>query len=485
MSRAPAHVLAVGALLAFALAGSGCGLEGVEARALWLDSTVDGGERRLHVYDRGELWTLDVLGPSAPIEHLRLGPKGRGVLVRAGTRAGAWVDLEDQRRLLLQLPPVTIAGPPRVQLSSSGTALFWIADDGGLELVPLAPGLGLERREDDDTIIPLRAEGAYDWAQGASAAPVLLAVGDGATRLELLRYPEQDAEASAELGLGEVAVVEGLSLPVAPSEARSCELLADCGVLVAMDPAGRRVIFADGESGSWQSVDARTPELSGALELPAALVEAGGEGGVGLLHVVDREVSIWQAGGSMHRWDERRGSVDSFPLFVGGPYWWFVADEGEAVVLASIAGPVLRADAEGLEPLSLETSPCTLSGEPVVSPSGTWVAWACFDESASASASFTSGALIRVSPSGLERLAGVPMVPLALDDDGALLLHSVQTVYLDLLDGVESQDVPRSLFVLSGDGVLTRVDDLEPAPAPVFPGTSEIGAYIQAVALPR
>ncbi|MCA9695897.1 MAG: hypothetical protein KC431_00110, partial [Myxococcales bacterium] len=231
---------------------------------------------------------------------------------------------------------------------------------------------------------------------------------------------------------------------------------------------------------SWQQLERRRPEAAGALELPEVLV------GGSLLHAVDRRVSIWLAGGLLQRWDQGLGSGDEavagFPIFAVPPYWWFVTADGEAVVLLSASGAFYRADGEGVGAVSLETTACIVTGSPVISPRGDWAAWTCIDTTA-ADAAFT-GAVVRVSAAeGLERFSGVPMTVLAIDDDGDLLLHSVQTTYSDQLDGIESQDLPRSLFVLSGRGVLTRIDDLEPAPTPVLAGSSELGAFIQAVAL--
>ena len=66
-------------------------------------------------------------------------------------------------------------------------------------------------------------------------------------------------------------------------------------------------------------------------------------------------------------------------------------------------------------------------------------------------------AVVRVSALGLERYDGLPMAPLAIDDAGNALLYT--------FDPDDDDAKPRGMFVLEGDGRLTRIDDLEPTPA--------------------
>ena len=69
------------------------------------------------------------------------------------------------------------------------------------------------------------------------------------------------------------------------------------------------------------------------------------------------------------------------------------------------------------------------------------------------------GQVQRVSVLGAELYGGIPMRPIAIDDDGNALLYSISSD--------EDDDTPRGLFVLSGDGTLSRVDELEPFPGQV------------------
>ena len=73
------------------------------------------------------------------------------------------------------------------------------------------------------------------------------------------------------------------------------------------------------------------------------------------------------------------------------------------------------------------------------------------------------------------------MATLAIDDAGDLLVYSVETTQTDVVDGVAPTDRPRSLFVLTHAGTITRVDEFEPAPAAA--GTGEFATYVQAAAL--
>lgn len=465
-----------------------CGPPPVEARAVWIDSSSSEGERRLQIYDRGELRSLTVLGAPEPINRMRLGPRGRGVLVRSLDRRSVWIDLGDHRRLPLLLPQAEVASSPPVAFSGAGTALHWIDDDPvdpGLALIPLAPGLALERGPSG--IVPLRAGGSFDWRISAGTAPLVLAASVGAGRATLLRFPERPEQP---LALVEDLVVEGLELPSKPELLTRCNAVSDCYSLASMDAAGELAVFAPGLDGPWQQVDRRAPARSGPIEFPAELASAQAGGGLGLLHVIDRELSVWVGAGILYRWDRRAGEVESFPVIApevaslgGSSLHWFVVDGGRAVLLVSMAGPVFRVDGEGVAPVSLETTECLPASDPVVSPAGDWVAWTCFEVGANFDAA--EGVVVRVSArGGLERLVGVPMSVAAIDDGGDLLLYSVQTVFDDQLDGVEAQDVPRSLFVLSGDGVLTQVDELEPAPAAVLVDpTKQQSTFIQAAAL--
>lgn len=457
---------------------TGCGAEPVEARAVWVDESGGDGRRRVHVYDRGELESFEVLGETEPIQRLRLDPHGRGVLIRTGTRRGAWFDLTDGRRLPLLLPPTYLDGDGLANIEFGHGALAWIDTyDGALTVVPLAVGLELPRRS-DGTIEPLTRASGPGWVVAAERAPIVFA--SDSERASFLRYPTRVDQPQV---IALESEAEPLPLPAVAVAEHSCEDRSKCWTSVALDPRGELAIFSEDAingAGPWAVFERRSPELAGPLELPPDMAESAD---LRLLQVLDRSVSIWLGAQQLHRLDHRRGTADSLPMFAEEPLHWTAADQGRAMILVSTWGPVFRADLDGLRAFSLETTQCQVPGDPVVSPSGRWVAWTCVDVPLALGDPPPSGAVVRVSAAGLERYVGVPMATLAIDDAGDLLLYSVESVEDTLLDAIGTVSIPQTLFVLSGDGVLTRVDELEPAPSPVLIGSGELGSYIQGVAL--
>jgi hypothetical protein len=460
----------------------------VSARAVWVDGSAAEDDPRVHVYDRGVRRELALaLGPGQTITSMQLGPRAGGLLVRVGDRRAAWIDLRDARRLPVLLPPAELVGSATVELSDDGSALLWreldlATQQGRVLALPLAPGLPLER---DAAIgmVPLARAGQARWLVSARAAPVMLVAGVD-DRLALVRWPDAADEA---MQLRELAVDLRADRTLDDEQPSTCNYASasagdGCVTAVGLDPAGELAIVAGASGGDWQRFDRRAP-LDGALVLPDALaavldIDAAG---LGLVQVLARDRSVWLSSGVLHWWDMAGGEVRSLPVLGDPPFHVLPVEQGRALLFASTNGPVLRADLDGLRPLSLATTPCLAAGGPVTSPRGGWIAWTCYDALTELAAS--QGVVVRVSALGLERFVGVPMTPLAIDDEGQLLLHSVQSIADDTLDGVDAQDSPRSLFVLSREGVLGRVDELEPQPVAVFVESSEFGAFLQAAAL--
>lgn len=457
------------------LACSGCGGGSVDARAVWVDGMAGGKARRIHVYDRGELYTLSVFGETDPRENIQLGPRGRGVLVRAGERSGVWFDLEDGRRLPLQLHELDLADA-QVSFTARDDALVWRDEhEEFVTLVPLAAGLALAR-DDDGSVRPLTEPDAVDWVVSSSDAPILLTKDDdGGARF--LRYPDDVHDV---LGLVREAEIDELPLPLPsmPYEAHQCSSEIDCFALVAIDPDGERVLASETKFGPWIELDRRAPELAGDLLLPEPLATLGSASTLRLLQALDRSVSVWIGPGVLMRWDRRAARVESVPLIATPPLHWFSVARGRAVVVVSTSGPTYRIDRERLDIINLETTSCLPLGVPVVAPSGGWAAWTCSDETAD---SVANGVVVRVSSAGVERHVGIAMATLAIDDAGDLLVYSVESTQTDVVDGVAPTDRPRSLFVLTNAGTLTRIDEFEPAPAAIAMG--EFATYVQAAAL--
>ncbi|KIG15104.1 hypothetical protein DB30_06012 [Enhygromyxa salina] len=478
--------LGLALLSAIGLGALGCGAEPVVARAVWIDGLGADGTRSIHVYDRGHRYAFDVLGATDPHERMQLGPRGRGVMVRAGARAGTWFDLDDGRRLPLLLPPSTPDGDGPVHFAARGDALWWLEpSDASLSVVPLAPGVPLQRRE-DGSMLPVSAVGAA-WAVGSLDAPRLLVKqADGSA--SYFRYGDADNPIDQ---LELEASTHALWLPNQPAESRRCQTATDCFTSIGLEPSGELAIIAGTHSGGWSIFDRRAPHQAGPLELPDPLASAASSGNLRLLHVIDRAVSVWLGAGQLYRWDRAAGIVESTPVFAKPPLIWSPVDRGRALVLLAVTGSMYRVDAQATTVLNLETTDCPepQGAEPVVSPRGDWASWSCNEASGEAGgaaggeAQANTSAVVRVSADGLERYIGVPMSPLALDDSGDLLLYSVESVATDEVDGVVASGRPRSLFVLSREGVLSRIDELEPAPAPVVRGAGDIATYIQAAAL--
>ena len=476
-SRGASHVLATARswLVASAVGLAGCGDERVEARAVWVQDFGDPLERRVRIYDRGQFDELVIRGETGPRERIQLAPDGRGLLVRGGTRRGAWYDLDDGRRFPLLLPDPSL--DESVHFARSGGALWWSEDDGAsLAVLPLAPGFELERRE-DGTVVPLIEPESVDWVRDAPAAPRLLVKVDA--RVSILRYPDGPGQAPL---LTHEASASHLELPAHAETTHTCGAGQELGCFarVAFSPTGALAILSPTAAGPWQLLERRAPQLAGPLELPPKLAAAE-PAGLRLLAALDAEVTIWLGAGVMFRLERSTGALESLPIYAAPPLHWATVEHGRALVLLSTSGPMIRAQRERLQALSVETTDCAHASTPVLSPSGRWAAWTCRDPGAERTS--TSGIVVRVSRAGLERFVGVPMEALAIDDTGGLLLDSVSSSTTDALDGIAPNNVPQSLFVLSDAGVLTRVDELEPAPVPTETAPDLFGFFIQAAAL--
>jgi hypothetical protein len=306
----------------------------------------------------------------------------------------------------------------------------------------------------------------------SSDAPILFTKdSDGDARF--LRYPDDEHDV---LAIVSEAEAPDFPLPFPVGEMHICNSAIECFTRVGIDPDGERVIAVQTDWTTYVEFDRRAPELAGPLALPEPLASAST---VRLLQVLDRFVSVWVGPGFLYRWDRRTGQVDAEPLFATPPLHWYSADRGRAVVMLSMSGPMYRIDREALDVVNLETTTCAPLGGPVVAPSGRWAAWTCRDETLDSTA--TSGVIVRVSAVGIERHVGISMATLAIDDTGDLLVYSVESTLTDVVDGVAASDRPRSLFVLGHEGTISRIDEFEPAPAPIMAG--EFGTYVLAAAL--
>lgn len=163
----------------------------------------------------------------------------------------------------------------------------------------------------------------------------------------------------------------------------------------------------------------------------------------------------------LYLYDLRAEAMQAIPKLARGLSRVEVRDDGRALLHISHQGEVVRIDDDGPRLLSTERGACGVADDVVVSPSGNWVIMTCAAVGGDVLSAGAGGLVLRVSALGLDSLSGIAMRPLAIDDEGNALLYSFDR------DEVDTTAVPRGLFVLAGDGQLSRIDELEPPPAEV------------------
>lgn len=170
--------------------------------------------------------------------------------------------------------------------------------------------------------------------------------------------------------------------------------------------------------------------------------------------------------------DVTAGSMQAVPKLDGDGFTeMMVRDRGRVVLLVTTTGQVVRVDGSGPRLLATEQTYCSSRDTLNASPSGNWVVQSCGQGSFADAFSPVPevGSVVRVSSLGLERYFGIPMRTLGIDDEGNVLLHSYR--------GTDTHRVPRSLFVLTGDGQLAKVDSLDPTPTPVIVSSETTGHF--------
>lgn len=504
-SQALGLALACGAIAA-------CGAPPVEARAVWLAEREDeDGEYALVVYDRGAMTSraLRPTGDEPPVIDENLGgslppaliveldPRGQGALVRSpvggpesglgdssGLLRAGYLDFAAGRTVPLLLP---VARTPAEAgaFAAAGGALWWTEGcPAQLRVVPLSPRVALTMREVEGKrgAEPLVAElgggcGERWAAVSASDAPVLFALETvplGARagpqpggRLIALRYPLPasgyvDAPALERLASGELP-----QLPLQGATAPQCVGAGPCAFGV-VDPEGEAFTLAtdDPQCRLWRW-SRRTGEGACVAGFDAPdLISVST-----LIAAVSPERYVLFHHSAIHLYDWTTGELRSRPLLDRSAANHFLpSQDGRALAVVSLRGPMVRVDADGIELLSIEQRGCQQSMAPVVSPSARFAAYSCgsWIETEEGAQTWVSG-FVRVSAAGLEVYEGVPMWPLALDENGNLLMHSWTADYAQTSDLFSRpQQPPRNLYVLSSDGALERVDALEPDPALTF-----------------
>lgn len=492
------------------LPGPGCSEPTVAARAVWIGSEhdVDGG-RTLYSYAAGTRTESHIGALSGDGEDatgpllVELEPRGRGALVRAvdngwlheigsGTQVrGGYLDLARARSLPLALPSAREAS----NFLASGAGLWWLEPcPQALAVVPLGPDVVLTRDVDDGTIVPLRhviaggagkpaprsacpsAEVAYTAVSPTDAPRVILVATHGQASdlraeveaaIEVIEVPVAGAGTLTRSVVGQLPAGH---VPVRLPDLR-CNGGSACQV-AAVDPDGAGVTFAVyGADCRLLRFDAATGKTRCAVaaDAPPELSSAH------LVAAISPDHYVFRDGLTLLRHDWRTGAQDSRSL-PGDADDGFVrvTADGRVVVIGATSGPVLRADVDTLDILSIEQGVCANPQPPVISPSGRFAAWTCTinlqegdpmmmaDDEPDADA-LALGDVLRVSGAGIERYQGVPMWALAIDDAGDLLMHSRKNPRLDR-ETLLPSDPPRNLYVLAQDGELARIDGLEPDP---------------------
>jgi hypothetical protein len=488
-----------------------CTTPAVSARAVWIGSERDAdGSRTMFAYAAGAITASRVSPLTQDAESARLPvmaelePRGRGALVRAvdggwlhdlsgvdGVLAG-YVDLAHSRALPLWLP----AGVDSARFIASGDALWWF--DGcprALAVLPLAAEVPTSRETHGEvsTVAPMRrtiggpgkpgqragCTGSRSYGvASASDAPVMVvltAQSEGldqrareAAEIEVLRVPTSASEPQRLEPIALGALPAG-HLPLRMPRLH-CPPGGACGV-GAVDPDGAAVSVAVYGGGCrllrWEAATGEALCVIAEDAAPELRTEQ-------LVAAVSAEHYVFVDGLTVHRYDWRKQELSSraVPGDLDEAFTRVTAD-GRVVVVGSTGGPVLRADAGSLDPLSIVQSLCSNPQQPVVSPSGRFVAWTCtlgdelsgeglLDDGPEQDA-LALGDVVRVSDAGLDRFQGVPMWALAIDDAGDLLMHSRSNTRINP-ETLLPIGPPRNLYVLAGDGELARIDGLEPDP---------------------
>lgn len=465
---------APGVLAAMLATAHGCATEAVDAVAVWLEAD-RADEYRIQVYDRGARWSF-ALHPTVAgtaTDDLLIGVDGRGEGVTlAATVRGRTVyqSFSDRRRGSFG------------QVESSGRAYeqffsYSRNDDALLREIENVPVLTLvlmalsgDRGMQSWTVHPTFEDAHRSrWAaRTASAAPVVFWFersddpprADG--RVEAMAYPSihgttEDAgtiPAVAEptvLGWGRITA-RAIDPDLYPGRLRT----QWCSSGLCASPDGTSVTaLADQpcvlrwwswlDAGTpWSPVDAREvvlPECPAELD-PHLVAQLADD-----VVVLDDELRLYL-------FDLSAGTMQTLPKHGFSPLPFFV-DSGRALLLVSSQGHVARGDARGMRLVNAEQHRCTATSATVVSPQGHWVVQSC--AAVDASLSTGQGLVLRISSLGLEQFIGIPMRAMAVDDGGNVLLYSY--------DATTAAAEPRGLFVLSGEGRLARVDELEPSPA--------------------
>ena len=489
----------IGAPVALAGMLAGCAPPTVDAVAVWIDDDVDEkGRRSIQIYDEGQRRSIElepkIASSSTDLLRLRVAPGGRGFAASAVDTA--YIDLRDGGRGHMDpvMPPIEAELSPFFSFTRSGESLRrQFADQDSTRVVNMAtvgdreaqilempksdvPGVvlrlcpELEEGQDAQSCLQLRS---------ASAAPVLYAVelgfgggpGIGSSPLQPGRvvawgFPGVDARggfAWAEPTLLAVGEMHTRSIDPEQFPARIDDIW--CLDRVCVTPEGEAIIAMQPDPLPctllrWRWDGAHEPNTPPIVETLPLSPDCPRNEDPWLIAALAPDLVVLDDDDHIHLTDLTTGAWVSMPKLGVGPPLRYAVDEGRAMLFVADNGAVSRADDTGVRIVNAEHTACSRITDPVVSPSGNWVLQTCLDDTSAVPFDFTPvgefGSIVRVSAAGLERFDGIPMIPLAVDDDGNGLLYS--------FDRDDDDRSPRGLFVLDAAGEVVRVDELEPTP---------------------
>ena len=476
-SRFAALALALSACLPIA-----CAEPSVDALVVWIDSIGDGdGRRVVRVYDSGERTeaVFEPLLAGASPQQLQLGVDGqaRGVLASGerrtrffelgpnGGRQG-FVDLAS----VIEPEPDEGLAPDFFMTRGDDAVLRQILPVGEVKRWAMLPLAGPRALRPVLLTEPEPADDMARWSLGsASDASIVVFT-------EVRDSPAHaDGDIIAVAYPGEDDVSASIDQPVVLSrgviEARSIDDGLQIGRLtgehcpdrICMSPSGR-VVYVNGKSPcsvvrwAWADAAPGTEPVAVRIDIPPEACVPSAD--PRLVAVVEDDTIVLDDDQRLYTYAIPEpglpGVARSVPKLAEGLERFVKIQRGHAYIYLTPAGELVRVDRQGPRIVSTERSVCAVEDGYAVSPNGNWAVLTC---GAVTEETGIGGAVIRVSPLGLEQFFGISMYPLAIDDDGNAMLYSFDR------DETFEDRVPRGLFVLAGDGELARIDELEPAPA--------------------